>query len=501
MSATSPPALDAVLAAAAAAAPTLAAATPRARAQLLIALADGLSDAGAELTAIAADETGLGEARLTGEVARTAVQLRLFAETVLTGGALGARIDEADPAFALGHRPDLRRSHRPVGPVLNFAASNFPFAFSVLGGDTASILAAGCPVIVKAHSGHPLLSDATGAVAQRVIAELGFPAGTLQVVHGHDAGVVALTDARVRAGSFTGSTAGGRALADLAAARPAPIPFFGELGSVNPVVVTAAAVAERAPELASGYLASVAGSAGQLCTKPGVLLTATPGPIAAALSRLPRVPEHRLLGARITESYRERRAALLTLPGVTPIIEGSIRIENDGTGWVTPTIVSASLATVLAHRQLLADETFGPLSVLAELPPAADPAAVLDELFEGSLTGTVHISATERAAPGPELARLAEVLAQRAGRVIFDEWPTGVAVSPAQQHGGPWPATTNDTSTSVGSAAISRFLRPVAFQNAPQALLPAELTDANPLGVRQERSRAGESLHWGAPRP
>lgn len=501
MNPTPPAELESALAAAAAASATIAATTPTARVQLLNALADELSTARVELVAIATGETGLGESRLTGEVARTAVQLRLFAETVRDGNYLAPRIDEADPHFALGARPDLRRTSLPLGPVLNFAASNFPFAFSVLGGDTASILAAGCPVIVKAHSGHPRLSEATAQLARRVISRLGLPEGTLQLIHGHDAGVTALTDERIRAGSFTGSTSGGRALADLAAARPTPIPFFGELGSVNPVVVTSAAARERAAALASGYLASVSGSAGQLCTKPGILFAGSLAPIVDALRQLPSVSEHRLLGARITESYRDRRAAILAVSGVSSLIEGDVRIEADGTGWATPTIVSASIDTVRAYPQLLADEIFGPLSVMVELPDEVDPADIIAELFGGTLTGTVHLSARERAEPGPELARLVAVLAQHSGRVIFDEWPTGVAVSHAQQHGGPWPATTIDTSTSVGSAAISRFLRPVAYQNAPASLLPAELSDENPLGVRQQRSFAGESQHWGAARP
>lgn len=492
---TTPDQLDEIAQRAAEIAPLWAATPPRERARALVAAADALAAAGDELVAIAMAETGLTEARLAGEVTRTAVQLRLFAETVVDGSYLDVRIDEADSAFALGVRPDLRRYRIPVGPVLNFAASNFPFAFSVAGGDTAAALAAGCPVIVKAHSGHPLLSLRTAEIVAGALESAGAPAGTLQLISGQAQGVAMLNDPRVAAGSFTGSIRAGRILADIAAARPAPIPFYGELGSVNPVFVTRAALVENSDAIAEGYLTSVAGSAGQLCTKPGFLFVPAGhglGDVLAALAA--SVTEHRLLNPGIAAGYRARREAILAAPGVVPIAEGALRFDEDGQGWATPTIVTVSLDGLRAERDALLDESFGPLSVVVEYDDEGTLAAVSDELFEGNLTGTIHTGTGEDSAA---LRSLIDWISQHAGRVLFGGWPTGVAVTPAQQHGGPWPATSNDSNTSVGSAAIGRFLRPVAYQSVPQALLPVPLRDDNPWNVPQRRAAAGESQSWG----
>lgn len=496
------PELETVVSAAAAAAPAYAAMPPTERARGLVALADALDAAKQQLVAIAMRETGLTEARLNGEVARTAVQLRLFAETVVDGSYLDARIDYADPNFVLGPRPDIRRTHIPLGPVINFSASNFPFAFSVLGGDTAAILAAGCPVIVKAHSGHPELSDATAAVALEALRGVGAPEGVFQLIHGRDAGVSVLKDSRIKAGSFTGSIGVGRLLADIAAARPAPIPFYGELGSVNPVFITAAAIEERVDDIASGFLTSVSGSAGQLCTKPGFVFipegSALPAAVAAAAGEL---AEHRLLDPRIAQSYNDRRDAILGVAGVKPVIEGGVRFDDDKQGWAQPTVVTVSLEDFRAGHDALIHEAFGPLSILVEVPAGTDLAALMPEFYEGNLTGTLHISSNEaggKTENAEELRALVAALAQQVGRVLFNGWSTGVAVTPAQQHGGPWPATTNDSSTSVGTAAIQRFVRPVAFQNAPATFLPEALRDDNPLGVRQAIAEAGQSGDWGS---
>ena len=476
-------------------APLWAATAPRERARALVAVADALAAASEELVAIAMAETGLAQTRLSGEVTRTAVQLRLFAETVVDGSYLDVRIDEADSAFALGVRPDLRRYRIPVGPVLNFAASNFPFAFSVAGGDTASALAAGCPVIVKAHSGHPLLSVRTAEIVAGALEATGAPVGTLQLISGQAAGVAMLNDPRIAAGSFTGSIRVGRLLADIAAARPTPIPFFGELGSVNPVFVTQAALDENADAIADGYLTSVAGSAGQLCTKPGFLFVPTGHSLSEVLvTRAANIGEHRLLNPGIAAGYRSRRDAVLAAPGVAPIVNGALRFDDEGQGWATPTIVRVSLDALFAQREALLDESFGPLSIVVEYDDAGTLAAHCDDLFEGNLTGTVHAGTGEDSAA---LRSLIDWIAQHAGRVLFGGWPTGVAVTPAQQHGGPWPATTNDSGTAVGSAAIGRFVRPVAYQNLPQALLPTPLRDDNPWNVPQRRTPAGESQLWG----
>ncbi|MCB1274790.1 MAG: aldehyde dehydrogenase (NADP(+)) [Leucobacter sp.] len=496
------PELEAVVAAAAAAAPAFAATAPEDRARAIVAIADALEAAKPRLVEIAMRETGLTEARLSGEVTRTAVQLRLFADTLVDGGYLDARIDPADPDFVLGPRPDVRRTHIPLGPVINFSASNFPFAFSVLGGDSASILAAGCPLIVKAHSGHPELSDATAEVALEALRRTNMPEGIFHVIHGRDAGVEVLKDPRIKAGAFTGSIGIGRLLADIAASRPAPIPFFGELGSVNPVFITADAIAERADEIASGFLTSVSGSAGQLCTKPGFVFIPSGSALPAAISAAGAdLPEHRLLGPRIAQSYAERRAAILGSEGVRTVIPGGIRFDDEGQGWATPTVVAVPLDGFRAGYTALVEEAFGPLSILVETPAGTDLAALMPEFYEGNLTGTLHLGALEGTGTSEnvdELRALVTAISRQVGRVLFNGWSTGVAVTPAQQHGGPWPATSNDSSTSVGTAAITRFLRPVAYQNAPAAFLPVELRDDNPRGVRQAVSPAGESGGWGA---
>lgn len=494
--------LETIISNAAEAAPILARTSPETRARALVAVADALEEAKEQLVPIAMQETGLSANRLNGEVQRTAVQLRFFAEVVADGGYLDVRIDHADSDFVLGRRPDIRRTHLPLGPVINFAASNFPFAFSVLGGDTASIIAAGCPVIVKANPGHPVLSDATAALAQEALTSVGLPAGSLQLIHDQDEGVQALKDPRIKAGAFTGSIRVGRILADIAAARPAPIPFYGELGSVNPVFVTAAAVEERAAEIASGYLKSVGGSAGQLCTKPGFLFAPENSALAQAIKDAEvRFDEQRLLGSRITQNFAARSDAILAATGATVLVEGKLRVDENGDGFATPTIVSLNLADLRNNYQELVDEAFGPISLYIEVPADTDLASLMPEFFEGNLTATLMLSNSESdgsSANGPDLQRLVTAMSQQVGRVLFNDWSTGLAVTPAQQHGGPWPATTSDSSSSVGSSAISRFVRPVAYQNAPQAFLPESLRDSNPFAVPQTVSLSGTSKNWGA---
>lgn len=495
------PELEEIVARAAAAAAPFAATLPEDRARALVAAADALELAGPELVAIAMRETGLTDVRLTGEVKRTAVQLRLFAETIVDGDYLDVRIDEADDAFALGIRPDVRRYHIPVGPVLNFSASNFPFAFSVAGGDSAAALAAGCPLIVKAHSGHPELSIETAKVIASALKSAGMPDGVFQLISGQAAGIAVLKDPRIKAGSFTGSIFAGRLLADIAAARPAPIQFYGELGSVNPVFLTKAAIEENAQNIATGFVTSVSGSAGQLCTKPGFVFAPVGHGLEAEIAAAAApITEHRLLNPRIATSFAERRNEIMDTNGVTVITEGGIRIDDKGHGWALPTIVSVSLEDLRAGRETLLEEVFGPMSLIVEYPEGTDLAALIPELFEGNLTSTMHLSSLEHAGVSEnagEIRALVHAMTLQAGRVIFGGWPTGVTVTPAMQHGGPWPATSNDTSTSVGTAAIARFQRPVAYQNAPAAFLPAALRDDNPWQVAQSISPAGESVTWG----
>ena len=473
------------IAATAAAAAEFGSTSPRERAAALLAIADALAAAEDELVPPAMAETALSEGRLRGEIKRTVVQLRLFAEVCAAGEFLDVRIDDADPGFVLGARPDLRRYLIPVGPVLNFAAGNFPFAFSVAGGDTAAALAAGCPVVVKAHPGHPELADRTAEVMRAALVSVGLPADVLGLIHGQQAGIDALRDERIAAASFTGSFRAGQMLAAIAAGRPKPIPFYGEMGSVNPVVVTPDALAARADLIAEGFIGSVTGSAGQLCTKPGFLFV--PGELS--LAGAAAVGPQRLLNAGIADGYARRRAEILATPGVRVLVEGAVTA-----GGASPTLVETDLDTLAEHRGTLLDEAFGPLSVVVRYRPDQPLAGPIAALFAGSLTASVHTGADE---DSDWLRELVAVLRELAGRVVFNGWPTGVAVTPAMQHGGPFPANTTPATTSVGTAAIGRFLRPVTYQDCPPALLPEPLRDNNPWGVPQRRSPAGESTSWG----
>lgn len=509
---------EGVAARAAAVAPALAATAPAQLAGGLRAAAGALRADADRLVAIAAEETGLAPApRLRGELERTAVQLEMFSAVALAGSHLDVRVDEADPAFRPLPRPDLRRVLVPLGPVLVFAASNFPFAFSVAGGDTAAALAAGCPVVVKAHPGHPRLSVAVAEVVRSALAGAGLPADALQLAGtdpatGQQDGVDLLRDERIAAASFTGSQRAGRHLADVAAARRRPIPFYGELGSTNPVVVTAGALEQAGAEaFAAAYATSATASAGQLCTQPGFVFVpegSLAGPLGEALvAAFSGVPEHRLLHPGIAAGYAARRSAVLGAPGVEVLVEGALREEGDDDGaptevLATPTLVRTTLAALLTAGPDLREEAFGPLSVLVEHPGLAEVAAAVPDLYEGELTAAVHVTDAEAgAAADGALAALVSALSSVAGRVIFNAWPTGVAVTHAMQHGGPYPATTDaGRTTSVGSAAVGRFLRPVTFQGATgalAALLPAALRDDDPWGVPRAVSAAGESAGWG----
>lgn len=483
--------IETVAAAAASAAGPCAAVSPPERATALVAVAAALESAASRLIPIAIAETGLSKDRLEVEMRRTCGQLRLFAEVVVDGAHLDARLDAADGAYVIGARPDVRRVLVPVGPVLNFAASNFPFAFSVAGGDSASALAAGCPVIVKAHPGHPELSRATAELVARALVAADMPDGTFQLAEGEEAGIGLLTDDRIRAATFTGSLRAGRMLAEIAAARPRPIPFFGELGSVNPVYITPSA-ARAETDLAAGFVDSVSSSAGQLCTKPGFLFMPRGAELDEIGEHARRVTEHRMLNGHVGAGYMARRSTVLATPGVTVLAQGSSRQDADGEWYATPTIVAVDAETLRKHRRELLDECFGPLAVVVRYDALTELAGLQRELFPGNLAGTVHATRGESGEIQPLIAALADTC----GRVLFGGWPTGVSVTSAMQHGGPFPAATIDA-TSVGTAAITRFLRGVAYQNAPQELLPPPLRDDNPWGVPQRRGPVGTSSRWG----
>ncbi|MBM7503901.1 aldehyde dehydrogenase (NADP(+)) [Agromyces aurantiacus] len=468
---TTPAELDEAAAAARRAFAVTVASTADERAAWLRATADALDAARDELVPLADEETRLGSARLTGEVARTTAQLRLFADAILEGSYLEATIDHPDPT-TIPPRPDLRRMLRPLGPVAVFGASNFPFAFSVAGGDTASALAAGCPVIVKGHPAHPRLSRRTAEVVADALVGAGAPEGVFAHVEGHETGIALVQHPEIRAVGFTGSLHGGRALFDLAQRRPDPIPFYGELSAVNPVLITGAALEARADELAAGLAGSFTLGAGQFCTNPGVVLVPAGSGfaerVAAAVAATSAVP---MLTDGIAAAFANGVAGLAGHADVE-VVAGD-PAQQPGSG--APVVLRTTTAAVLADPGALLHECFGPSTLIVEYADAADALAAV-RAVGGSLTATVH------AQPGEEVAPIVEVLAEVAGRVLFTGWPTGVAVSWAQQHGGPWPATTT-IHTSVGVTALRRFLRPLAFQDAPDAALPAELRDANPLGI------------------
>jgi NADP-dependent aldehyde dehydrogenase len=460
--------VDAIAEAAAAACGPWEQAGPAGRAAALEAVAAALDGAAAELVAVADTETALGTARLTGEVARATGQLRHFAAAAADGGYADAVVSQGGDGV-----PGLHRVNRPIGPVAVFAASNFPFAFSVAGNDTASALAAGCPVVVKAHEGHPRTSVLTARIVAEALAGAGAPAGTFAVVYGVDAGVRLLRHPAIAAAGFTGSSRGGLALAAICAQRPVPIPFFGELGSVNPVVILPGAAAARPGEIAAGYAASLTLGVGQFCTNPGLLFVPTPADrllpaIAAAVQASAGGP---MLTARIHDSFAAAIAELGARPDVSELAEGQ---PGEGPWSATPEVFQVGLAEFAAGLPGLAQERFGPAGLVITYELVADLLPVLARLG-GNLAGVVHADGTSAA--DMYLARqVTDVLARTVGRVVFNGWPTGVAVTSAQHHGGPWPASTAPAYTSVGAAAIRRWLVPVAYQDFPAQLLPAALS-------------------------
>lgn len=459
-------AVDRVVTAAAAAAPGLEALGRDGRAALLRALARALEDHRDEIVATADRETALGAARLGGELTRTVYQFGFFADVLDEGSYVEAIVDHAGPT-PMGHRPDLRRMLVPIGPVGVFGASNFPLAFSVPGGDTASALAAGNPVVVKAHGSHPSTSRLVFEILRVAAAEAGAPDGTIGILFGRAAGEELVVHPNIRAVGFTGSLGGGRALLDAINGREDPIPFYGELSSLNALVVTADAARERAEDIGVGLVGSVTGSAGQLCTKPGLVLIpagdAGDAVVAAAARAIGEVEVVPLLNRRIQTSYLEDTQQLRDTPGVSTVVEGDGGHEGFR---VRPLLVSADASQV---PEVAFAEYFGPAEVIVRYTSAAELTAVIGRL-PASLTATVHLGAREKA---PDWL---DGLRRTAGRLVFNDYPTGVAVSWAQHHGGPWPAT-NSLFTSVGATSIRRFLRPVTWQDAPESALPDELRE------------------------
>jgi NADP-dependent aldehyde dehydrogenase len=442
------------------------------RARALEAAADALDAHAAELVALADGETALGEARLTGEVARTTGQLRLFAAVLREGGYRDIVVERAE-----GARPDLRRINHPIGPVAVFCASNFPFAFSVAGGDTASALAAGCPVVVKAHEAHPRTALRTAMVVAEALDSAGAPEGVFSIVFGFDAGIALVEHPAIAAVGFTGSARGGLALAKLCAERQKPIPFYGELGSVNPVFVLPGAAAARPEEIARGYAASLTLGVGQFCTNPGLLFVPADDErlleeIAAAVAETAGGP---MLADRIHAGFVAGAQGLAERPEVRTLAEGK---PGEGPWAATPVVYSVTAEDFLRSAGELREEHFGPLGLVVTYTfgSGPDPFNLLDvgALGDGQLTASIHLDPADGA--DVTLGRtLADRLGALAGRIVFNGWPTGVAVTHAQHHGGPFPATTAPAHTSVGATAIRRWLVPVVYQDCPPELLPVDL--------------------------
>ena len=462
---TPPGAVQRAVARAVAAAPKLAAVAPAVRRGWLEAVAASLENHVDELVGLADQETALGAARLTGEVARTAGQLRFYGDVAVEGSYLGVTVDEAT-----GAAPRLTRVNHPLGPVAVFGASNFPFAFSVLGNDTASALAAGCPVVVKAHPAHAALSARLAELAEGALCGAGAPDGTFVGVAGRQAGLDLVRSDGIRAVAFTGSQAGGLALWRLANERRRVIPVYAEMGTVNPVVVTPAAMA-RLDEVARGFVGSFTLGAGQYCTKPGLLVV--PAGHDAARTVGDALAESAPAPVMLTEAIAgavEQGLASLVAAGASIVRQ----VPGAGAGWSAPAAVLSAPATALVEGSRLLEECFGAVVLVVEYADEGQLLAVLAAL-QGSLTGTVVAADDD-----PDAPRLVDLLSRSVGRVTVGDWPTGVAFTWAQQHGGPWPATSDPRATSVGAAALDRFVRPVAYQSTPDGWLPPAGRRDNP---------------------
>ena len=447
--------------------------TPRTeRAAFLRAIADALEARRTDITAAAAAESGLPDGRVQGELGRTIGQLNLFATCVEAGDYLESTYTPALPDRSPLPRPDLRLMMRPLGPVVVFGASNFPLAFSTAGGDTASALAAGCPVVVKGHPAHPATSEWVARAIDEAIRTTGMPAGVFSLIQdaGHDVATHLVQHPLVKAVGFTGSLRGGRALFDLCAQRAEPIPFYGELGSINPNFLLPTALAARGNDIAAGWAMSLTMGVGQFCTKPGALFVIDEDAVDRFRSvvgdALSSVETQPMLTDAIAEACRAGVARVADVPGV-----------DQRFGWpsegrqMTPSLFETTSAVWRAHS-ILAEEVFGPVGLIVRCTDADDlvsTAAALD----GQLTATLHLEDADHTLG----ARLLPVLEHKAGRILANGFPTGVEVDAAMMHGGPYPASTNASTTSVGTLAIRRFLKPVCYQNLPSALLPADLRD------------------------
>jgi NADP-dependent aldehyde dehydrogenase len=433
------------------------------RANTMNAIADAIDKHLDALVEIADLETGLGIPRLTGEIGRTTFQIRQFAKAIVAGHFITSEVDEAvESAPPIGHQ-ELVRAYSALGIVLVFGANNFPFAFSVLGGDTASALAAGCAVIAKAHPSHPQTSTKMYELATNVLNDQKFPPGVLSLIYGVEAGVIALRSEAVSAGAFTGSRTGGRALFNIAQSREIPIPFYGELGSVNPVLALPSGLSDP-KAFAGAYLDSLLQGNGQFCTNPSILYVPENSSVISEIESqiLDRAPTP-FLSPSTKVSHDKNRAELSELLGSQPVTGKTI---DDGGIYSPPAIIKTTTARLSMHSGALAIECFGPTGLVVTYSSITELLSLVGQM-EGALTGSIFASADDDNA-----VAVCQTVAEKVGRLSWNSWPTGVAVSVGQQHGGPYPASTSSIHTSVGLHAISRFLRPVSYQN-----FPKEITD------------------------
>ena len=448
------------------------------RAAFLDAIADEIEARAGAITEIGSQETGLPKARLQGKRGRTTGQLRLFADHIRKGDYLDRRHDPALPDRQPLPRPDIRLLERPIGPVAVFGASNFPLAFSTAGGDTAAALAAGCPVVVKGHFAHPGTGEIVAEAIHAAVEKTGMPKGVFSLIQGgrRDVGAALVQHPLIKAVGFTGSLAGGRALFDLCAARPEPIPFFGELGSVNPMFVLPHAASARGAEIGRGWAGSLAMGAGQFCTNPGIAVVGSGAArdafVQAATDALAQTGPQVMLTEGIAAAYRDGQARFTARNAVRPLLS----TQSEGRE-ARPNLYETDAASYLQDHAL-GEEVFGPLGLVIRVSDA-DEMAHLARGFDGQLTATIHMDDADLAAA----QALLPILERKAGRVLVNGFPTGVEVCDAMVHGGPYPASTNFGATSVGTMAIRRFLRPVSYQNIPDELLPHDLRGRKPSGA------------------
>jgi NADP-dependent aldehyde dehydrogenase len=451
--------------------------TPEPHAQFLERAAENIDALGPDVVARAMRETGLPAARLDGELARTTGQLRLFAQVVRQGDHRGVRIDPALPDRTPLPRVDIRQRKVPLGPVAVFGASNFPLAFSTAGGDTASALAAGCPVVVKAHNAHPGTAELVGRAVADAVAQCGLHPGVFSLVYGpgNAVGQALVTDPAIQAVGFTGSRGGGLALVAAAATRPVPIPVYAEMSSINPTILLDGALAGDVDALAAAYLTSVTGSSGQLCTAPGLVFVPDGARgdafVEAAGRAAAAAAGQTMLTAGIAEAWQNGVDTLAAQDGVRLVGAGA---PGETRNAPAPAVFTSAVPTLLSNPVLQA-EIFGAASLVVRYADADELLAAVERL-EGQLTVTLHLTEEDR----ETAARLLPVLERTAGRILANGWPTGVEVGHAMVHGGPFPATSDARSTSVGTLAIERFLRPVAYQNLPEYLLPEPVRSDNP---------------------